>query len=139
MNVERFELVNPRSLGEPRGWTNGVVTPAAGRLLFVAGQTGLESGAPGAPPEFADQFARALDKILVVVREAGGEPKSIARLTAYVTDLGAYRASRHALADVWRARFGAYYPAMSLVEVKGLVDSGAVVEIEATAVLVGTA
>ena len=139
MNVEKFELVNPRSLGEPRGWTNGVVTPAGGRLLFVAGQTGWETGAQGAPPGFAEQFARALDKILVVVREAGGDPTSIARLTAYVTDLEAYRASRRALADVWRERFGAYYPAMALVEVKGLVESGAVVEIEATAVLGGTA
>jgi enamine deaminase RidA (YjgF/YER057c/UK114 family) len=137
MNVTKFELLNPVSLGEPKGWTNGVLTPPAGRLLFVAGQAGWETGAVGTPPTFVDQFARALDKILVVVRAAGGDPASIARLTVYVTDLEAYRAGRGRLGEVWRARFGAYYPAMALVEVKGLVDRGALVEIEATAVIGG--
>jgi enamine deaminase RidA (YjgF/YER057c/UK114 family) len=134
--VTKFELLNPASLGEPKGWTNGVLTPAE-RLLFVAGQAGWETGAAGAPPGLADQFARALDKILVVVREAGGEAASIARLTVFVTDLEAYRAARPRIGEVWRARFGAYYPAMALVEVKGLVDRGAMVEIEATAVIGG--
>jgi enamine deaminase RidA (YjgF/YER057c/UK114 family) len=134
--VAKFELLNPASLGEPKGWTNGVLTPAE-RLLFVAGQAGWESGATGTAPGFADQFARALDKILVVVREAGGDASSIARLTVYVTNLDAYRAARPKLGEVWQARFGAYYPAMALVEVKGLVDRGAMVEIEATAVIGG--
>lgn len=137
--MTRFELVNPASLGEPRGWSNGVLAPRDGRVLFVAGQAGWESGAVGARPGFADQFARALDKILVVVREAGGDAASIARLTVYVTDLMAYRTSRHVLGDLWRERFGAYYPAMTLVEVKGLVDRGAMVEIEATAIIGGQA
>ncbi len=135
--MTKFQFVNPASLGEPRGWTNGVLTPAAGRMLFVAGQAGWEAGAAGSPPALVEQFARALDKVLVVLREAGGDPASIARLTVYVTDLDAYRAGRRALGDVWRTRFGSYYPAMALVEVKRLADDGAVVEIEATAVLGG--
>ena len=132
-----FEIVNPPALGEPRGWSNGVLAPGDGRLLFVAGQSGWESGTPGVPAGFPDQFARALDKVLQVVIAAGGEAADVARLTIYVTDLGAYRASRALLGDAWRARFGRYYPAMALVEVHGLVDVGAVVEIEATAVLRG--
>ena len=134
-----FELVNPESLGEPKGWTNGVLAPAGGRMLFVAGQAGWESGAPGEPPGFAAQFARALDKILVVVREAGGDAECVARLTVFVTDLPGYLASRRELGEAWRERFGRYYPAMALVEVKGLVDRGALVEIEATAVIGGKA
>jgi enamine deaminase RidA (YjgF/YER057c/UK114 family) len=135
--VSKFELLNPATLGAPKGWTNGVLTPRGGRLLFVAGQAGWEGDAAGEPPGFADQFARALDKVLVVVREAGGDAHAIARLTVYVTDLGAYRGARPALAGLWRERFGGYYPAMALVEAKGLVDRGALVEIEATAVIGG--
>ena len=134
-----FDLVNPEALGEPKGWTNGVLAPAGGRLLFVAGQAGWENGAQGEPPGFAVQFARALDKILLVVREAGGDAGCVARLTVFVTDLPGYLASRRELGEAWKERFGRYYPAMALVEVKGLVDRGALVEIEATAVIGGQA
>ena len=72
-----------------------------------------------------------------MVTAAGGRPDQIARLTLYVTDLAAYRASTKLLGDAWRARFGSYYPAMALFEVRGLVDRGAMIEIEATAVLGG--
>jgi enamine deaminase RidA (YjgF/YER057c/UK114 family) len=137
VNVRRFQLLNPVSLGVPKGWTNGVLTPAGGRLLFVAGQAGWEHDAPGTPVGFVEQFARALDKVLVVVGEAGGDAGTIARLTVYVTDLAAYQAARPVLGALWRERFGDYYPAMALIEAKGLVDRGAMVEIEATAVIGG--
>lgn len=133
-----FEIVNPKSLGEPSGWNNGLLAPAGGRLLFVAGQAGWETEAAGEPPGFAEQFARALDKVLAVVREAGGAPEDVGRMTIYVTDLAAYRANRKALGEAWRARLGKHYPAVAMLEVKGLVDRGALVEIEATAVLGGT-
>ncbi len=133
-----FEIFNPKALGEPRGWNNGLLAPKDGRLLFVAGQAGWENDAVGDPPGFADQFARALDKVLAVVREAGGEATDVARVTIYVTDLAAYRASTTRLGDAWRARMGKHYPAVAMLEVKGLVDRGAMVEIEATAVLSGS-
>lgn len=133
-----FEIVNPRSLGAPAGFSHGILAPAGGRLLFVAGQTGLEEGSRE-PADFAGQFALALDKVLKVVTEAGGGPPDVARLTVYVTDLAEYRAARPTLAGVWSSRMGRYYPAMALVEVKGLVDEGARVEIEATAVLAADA
>ena len=132
-----FEIINPSSLGTPKGWNNGMLAPKDGRLLFVAGQVGLESGASGEPPAFADQFAGALDRVLAIVRAAGGGPEDVGRLTVYVTDLATYRASLSALGEAWRARFGKHYPAMALVEVKGLVDRGAMVEIEASAVIGG--
>lgn len=137
-----FEIVNPKALGQPKGFSHGVVAPAGGRILFVAGQVGWDEAAAtaagaAAPPDFATQFVRALDRVLEVVRGAGGAPSSVSRMTIYVTDLQGYRSSRSWLAEAWRARFGTYYPAMTLVEVRGLVDKDAVVEIEATAVLVG--
>jgi enamine deaminase RidA (YjgF/YER057c/UK114 family) len=133
------EVVNPQSLGTPRGFSHGVLAPRKGRLLFVAGQPGWENDAPGTPPGFPEQFARALDKILAVVTAADGKPTDVVRMTCFVTDLAAYRASLKSLAEAWRARFGKHYPAMALVEVRGLVDRGAVVEIEATAVVTGRA
>ena len=132
-----FEIFNPKELGGPKGWNNGLLAPKDGRLLFVAGQTGWETGAPGEPPGFVEQFARALDKVLLVVRDAGGQAVDIGRITIYVTDLAAYRASTKPLGEAWRARMGQHYPAVAMLEVKGLVDRGAVVEIEATAVLTG--
>jgi enamine deaminase RidA (YjgF/YER057c/UK114 family) len=76
--------------------------------------------------------------VLEVVREAGGGPEHVARMTVYVTDLNSYRVALEPLGRVWRERFDRRYPAMAMVEVSGLVDEGAVVEIEATAVIGGT-
>jgi NADP-dependent 3-hydroxy acid dehydrogenase YdfG/enamine deaminase RidA (YjgF/YER057c/UK114 family) len=131
----KYDIVNPESLGAPKGWNNGLRSRSGGRLLFIAGQAGWETGMTGTPPGFVAQFGLALDKVLAVLRAAGGEPPEIGRMTVYVTDLEVYRASRPALGELWRERLGRHYPAMALVEVSGLLDRGALVEIEATAVL----
>ncbi|HUP00958.1 MAG TPA: RidA family protein [Gemmatimonadota bacterium] len=130
-----YEIFNPDALGEPRGWNHGMLSPAGGRVLFVAGQTARD--ATGDVPEsgFVEQFGRALDNVLAVVQAAGGAPEHIGRLTVYVTDMSAYRDSLAQLGAVYRTRMGRHYPAMALVEVASLVDPDAHVEIEATAVL----
>lgn len=130
-----FEIINPESLGVPRGWNHGMLAGRDGRVLFVAGQTACEPGGSVVPGAFVEQFARALDNVLTVIREAGGAPTDIGRLTVYVTDLGAYRSSLKPLGIEYRKRMGRHYPAMALVEVQGLVDPNALVEIEATAVI----
>lgn len=127
--------VNPESLGEARGWSHGLLAPAGGHVLFVAGQTARSPGGDIVPGGFVAQFERALERVLRVVREAGGEPRDVGRMTVYVTDVAAYRDSLGPLGDAWRRHMGRHYPAMALVEVSGLVDEGALVEIEATAVL----
>lgn len=127
--MTRLEIVNPEELGRHSGFSHGIVAPEGGRVLFVAGQT-----APGAGG-LVSQFRAALERALAVVRGAGGRPEHVARMTVYVTDMTIYRAERSRLGDVWRAVMGRHYPAMALVEVRALVDPGAVVEIEATAVL----
>jgi enamine deaminase RidA (YjgF/YER057c/UK114 family) len=132
----RFELINPAELGVPRGWNNGILAPRGGRILFIAGQSGCRDTG-GTPPGFVEQFTTALDRTLAVLRSAGGEPTDVARMTVFVTDVAAYREARPALGEVWRARFGKYFPAMALLEVTGLVERGAMVEIETTAVVGG--
>jgi enamine deaminase RidA (YjgF/YER057c/UK114 family) len=90
-----------------------------------------------AAADFVTQFDRALGNVLAVLREAGGRVEDLGRLTIYVTDMVQYRASLKPLGAAYRARMGMHYPAMALVEVGALVDPGALVEIEATAVVSG--
>ena len=131
----RYEIVDPVELGRPRGWNNGMLAPAGGQVLFIAGQT-AGHGLDDAPEVgFVEQWARALENVLHVVRESGGGPEHIGRFTIYVTDIEEYRASFKPLADVYRSLMGRHYPAMALVEVRRLVDPNARVEIEATAVI----
>ena len=131
----RFSIVNPESLGAPRGWNNGMLAPAGGRVLFVAGQTARDASGRVPPADFVAQFEAALGNVLAVVREAGGRAEDIGRFTLYVTDVARYRASLTPLGEAYRRHMGRHYPAMALVEVRALVDPNAVVEIEATAVL----
>jgi len=131
----RFAIINPAELGAPRGWNNGMLAQAGGRTLFIAGQTARDGSGQVPAADFVSQFDRALGNVLVVLRQAGGEPGDIGRFTIYVTDMAQYRASLKPLGEVYRRRMGTHFPAMALVEVKSLVDQGAVVEIEATAVL----
>ncbi|HYO63052.1 MAG TPA: RidA family protein [Pyrinomonadaceae bacterium] len=130
-----FEFINPERLGRPRGYSNGVLAPEGGRLLFVAGQIGWDERQQLVGEDFVEQFDRALANVLAVVAEAGGGPESVARLTAYVTDKREYLARTSELGERWRARMGRHFPAMSLVEVKALLEDGAKVELEATAVV----
>lgn len=130
-----FEAINPPALGAPRGFNHGLIVDPRWRLLFVAGQTAATSDGDVLDRTFVGQFTEALDKTLAVVRAAGGSPGNIVRMTIYVTDIEAYRASRSCLNGVWRERMGRHYPAMALVAVTGLVDRDADVEIETTAAL----
>lgn len=130
-----YRILRPEALGEPRGFSHGLLGPPGGRVLFVAGQTDVGRDDGRLPGDLVEQFEGALAAVLAVVREAGGEPGHVGRLTIYVTDLEAYRASRERLGRAYRDLMGRHYPAMALVEVSGLVDEGALVEIEATAVL----
>jgi NAD(P)-dependent dehydrogenase (short-subunit alcohol dehydrogenase family)/enamine deaminase RidA (YjgF/YER057c/UK114 family) len=131
----RFAIINPEELGAPRGWNNGMLAPAGGRTLFIAGQTARDGSGRVAAADFVSQFDLALGNVLTVLRAAGGEPGHIGRLTIYVTDVASYRASLKPLGEVYRRRMGSHYPAMALVQVTSLVDQQAMVEIEATAVI----
>jgi NAD(P)-dependent dehydrogenase (short-subunit alcohol dehydrogenase family) len=131
----RLAIINPEELGAPRGWNNGMLAQAGGRILFVAGQTARDGSGKVPAADFVSQFDRALGNVLAIVREAGGEPGDIGRFTIYVTDMALYRTSLKPLGIAYRQRMGTHFPAMALVEVKALVDPRALVEIEATAVL----
>jgi enamine deaminase RidA (YjgF/YER057c/UK114 family) len=134
-----FEFINPEALGAPRGYSNGVLTDAGGRLLFIAGQIAWNQQQEIVSNDIVEQFDRALANLLTVVAEAGGHPEQIARLIIYVTDKNEYRERMKEIGERYRARIGKHFPAMVLVEVKSLLEDGAMIEIEGTAVLSGPA
>jgi len=134
-NLMSFTFINPESLGAPRGYANGVLTKAGGRLLFIAGQIGWDENQTICGDDLVEQFDRALANVISVVIEAGGQPEQIARLVIYVTDKNEYKARMKEIGERYRARMGKHFPAMVLVEVAGLLEDRAQIEIEGVAVL----
>jgi enamine deaminase RidA (YjgF/YER057c/UK114 family) len=130
-----FDFINPESLGAPHGYSNGVLTDGGGRLLFIAGQVAWDQQQQIVAGDLVGQFDRALANVIAVVNEAGGKPEQIARLVIYVTDKGEYRVHMKEIGERYRARMGKHFPAMVLVEVAGLLEDRAKIEIEGVAVL----
>jgi enamine deaminase RidA (YjgF/YER057c/UK114 family) len=128
-------ILNPDSIAKPSGYSHGIVVEG-GRLLVLAGQTGMDAtGRIASPGDLVAQFRQALANLKAVVDEAGGAMTDIVKLTLFVTDKKAYRANLQPLGEVYRSFFGRYYPAMTLVEVKSLFDDEAMIEIDGFAVI----
>ncbi len=125
--------INPPGWPRPKGYANGVL--AEGRYLAIAGQIGWNERNELVAGGFLAQARQALTNVLAVLRAAGGGPADLVRLTWYVTDKEAYRRNLGELGVAYREIVGAHYPAMALVQVAGLLEEGALIEIEATAVL----
>jgi enamine deaminase RidA (YjgF/YER057c/UK114 family) len=137
--MSRAIAINPAELGAPSGYNNGLLAPAGARLLFVAGQVAWDDHQRIVGPSFPEQFRRALENMLAVVRAAGGVPTDVLRLTCYATSIAEYLGALPEVGAAWRETMGKHFPAMALVEVARLVDPAAKVEIEATAAIVAEA
>lgn len=123
----------PAGWVKPRGYANGVA--AVGTQIFIAGQIGWNEEARFQNSDFAGQAIQALKNVLAVLREAGGRPEHLVRLTWYVTDKREYLASLKEIGGAFRELIGDYDIAMSAVQVVALIEDEAKVEIEATAVI----
>jgi enamine deaminase RidA (YjgF/YER057c/UK114 family) len=124
--------LQPEGWPAPRGYSNGMM--GRGRIVLVGGQVGWDE--QGRFPEgLVAQTRQALRNILAVVKEAGGGPEHVGRLTWYVVDIAEYRASLAALGPAYREVMGRHFPAMALVQVTALVEPAARIEIEATAII----
>lgn len=128
-----MQILQPPTWVKPRGYANGVA--ASGRIVFIAGQVGWNAGGEFDASDFVGQARQALANIVTVLGQAGGRPEHIARMTWYVVDKNEYLASYRELGRAYREVIGKHYPAMTAVQVAGLVEDGAKVEIEATAVI----
>ena len=123
----------PEGWPRPKGYANGVA--AQGRMLFVAGMIGWDANGQFPSDDFVAQTRQALQNIVDVLREAGGRPEHIVRMTWYVTDKREYLAAGREVGRAFREIIGSYNAAMTAVEVKALIEDRAKVEIEATAVI----
>lgn len=127
------QVILPPGWPRPKGYSNGVV--ASGRMLFIAGMIGWDAQGVFHSDDFAAQARQALENIAAVLREAGGKPEHIVRMTWYVTDKREYLAAAREIGHAFREIIGSYNAAMTAVQVTALIEDRARVEIEATAVL----
>jgi enamine deaminase RidA (YjgF/YER057c/UK114 family) len=130
-----FQFLHPRHWKAAKGYANGVV--AAGRTVFVAGQVGWNADQHFESRDFVAQTRQALENVVAVVREAGGTPQHITRLTWYITDKREYVSRLPEIGTAYRSVMGRHFPAMTMVQVTALIEDEARVEIEAAAVLPG--
>ena len=128
-----MKILQPPNWRRPKGYSNGV--SASGRMVFTAGVVGWDENESFPEYQLHAQFARALRNTLQILAEDGAGPQHVVKMTCYVVDRAEYLRSRDEIGAAWRDIMGPNYPAMALVEVKGLVESAAKVEIETTAVV----
>lgn len=126
-------ILQPQGWARPVGYSNGV--EARGRTVYVGGQIGWNSQCRFEVHDLPGQIRQALENVLAVLAEAGAGPEHVTTMTWYVTDRKAYSASLKEIGAAWKATMGREFPAMAVVEVSGLIEDDALVEVQATAVL----
>jgi len=128
-----MNILQPPGWARAKGFSNGIA--ASGKLVFIAGQVGWTGEGEWKSRDFAGQFRQALANILEVLAQADGKPEHIVRLTWYVLDRHEYLSSLKAVGQAYRELMGRHYPTMAVLQVSGLVEDEARLEIEATAVV----
>lgn len=128
-----MKILQPDGWPRPKGYSNGI--SAKGRMIFTAGVVGWDEHESFPEYTVHGQFAQALRNTLAILREDGAGPEHIVRMTCYILDRGEYLRSADEIGVTWRELMGNRYPAMAMVEVKGLIESAAKIEIETTAVV----
>lgn len=127
------EIIHPQGWAPAKGYANGVA--AEGRQIFIAGQIGWNEKCEFVSDDFIAQVEQALSNILAVLKEAGGGPEHLVRLTWYLTDKREYVSRLREVGEAYRRVLGKNFPAMSAIVVMALIEDRAKVEIEATAVI----
>ncbi|MBK8768132.1 MAG: RidA family protein [Hyphomonadaceae bacterium] len=131
-----YQTVLPEGWPRPRGFSHAVTARGATQVR-IAGQIGVIRGEPSvaADADMGTQWGRAMANLVTVLRAAGGRPEHLIMLRAYVTDIGEFNRAGAAVGKAWGETLGKHFPAMTLVQVSGLIDPAAKVEIEGEALL----
>jgi enamine deaminase RidA (YjgF/YER057c/UK114 family) len=127
------KTLQPAEWARPKGYANGMT--ARGEMIFISGQIGWDVHGQFNSDNLSGQVAQALRNIVRVLQEGRAEPRHLVRLTWYVLSRDAYLYEAREIGAAYREIIGKHFPAMSVVEVRGLVEQRALVEIEATAVI----
>ncbi len=129
-----MEILQPPDWPKAKGYSNGI--KARGALVFVAGEIGWDPKTEKLETDdFVGQFRQTLKNIVAILAEAGAKPEHIVRMTWFVTDKQEYLSSLRGVGEAYREVIGRHYPVMAAIEIKGLMEPGAKVEIETTAVV----
>ena len=128
-----MKILQPPGWPRPKGYSNGI--SARGRMIFTGGILGWDERESFPDYRLHGQFAQALRNTLAILAEDGAGPEHVVRMTCYVIDRDEYVRERDEIGAAWKTIMGSHYPTMALVEVKGLVEGAAKVEIETTAVV----
>ena len=128
-----MEFLQPEGWPRPKGYSNGIA--ASGKMVFVSGMVGWDKDGVFQTDDFAGQVRQALTNIVAVLAEGGAKPEHIVRMTWYVLDKKEYVAAYPEIGAAYRELIGRHFPTMSAVQVAGLVEDRAKVEIEVTAVV----
>ena len=128
-----LRAINPPGWARPKGYSNAIV--GRGTIVMVAGQIGWNAAQQFESDDFVAQLRQALANTVAVLAAAGAKPEHVARMTWYVTDRQRYLARIAEVGAAWREIMGRSFPAMTLLEVSGLVEDRALVEIESTAIV----
>ncbi len=123
----------PPGWPRPKGYSNAV--SAIGRLVFTAGVIGWDEQERLVAPDLPGQFRQILLNTLAILAEDGAGPEHVVRMTWYVVDLAEYRSALAEIGAIYQAIMGRNFPAMAVVQVAGLVEPEARIEIETTAVV----
>jgi enamine deaminase RidA (YjgF/YER057c/UK114 family) len=127
------KTLQPAEWARPKGYANGM--SARGQMIFISGQVGWDAQGQFHSDNLTEQVSQALRNIVRILQEAQAQPRHLVRLTWYVLSRDAYLREVREIGTAYREIFGKHFPAMSVVEVRGLVEQRALVEIEATAVI----
>lgn len=128
MSNIQFTPLLPEGWARARGYAHGV-SSSGSRIVHIAGQTGMDPDSPAG--SFTEQYARALGRVVEVIKTAGGSAENITMMRVYVTSAKAFREAGVELGEAWKKHMGRHFPAITLVEVNELFDPQAQVEIEA--------
>ncbi len=128
-----MEILQPPDWPRPKGYSNGI--KAKGDMVFVAGQVGWDESEIVVSDALEDQVRQALKNILAVLKECDAGPENIVRMTWFVTHKQEYLDKQKEIGAAYREIMGTAFPVMSLIHICGLIEDGAKVEIEATAVV----
>jgi enamine deaminase RidA (YjgF/YER057c/UK114 family) len=125
---------NPKTLAKPPGYTYVVEATGPNRLIFIAGQLGLDMNNQlvGAPGDFRAQAEQAIENLKLALADAGATLRDVVKINNYLTDMVHIAIFR----EVRDKHFNmAAPPASTTVAISQLARPGALFEIEAIAVL----
>lgn len=127
-----MEFNNPEGWPRPPGYSQAAT--ASGRQVHIAGQIGMNPLTHELEADnIVDEARQALSNVVSALAAGGARADQIQSINWYLTDKAGYLANAREIGAVYREVIGKHFPAITMVEVSGLLLEGAQMEISAIA------